>query len=233
MEGKRKQLAKFVIHSFSDKKFMKEVKDAKFTIPINPESFNKKNIVELDTRRGHGSSGSSPKYKSTAPEEFKIDFVLDGTATLEGYFKEYKKLSVSDQLKKFLNCTYYLDGTIHRPRFLLIFWGKEIKFPCVLSNLDINYTLFNPDGSPLRVKISATFLSYLTDDSRLAKDRLRSADLTHYRKVKQGDRLDLMTFDIYNDTRYLMQIADVNNLSNFRRLTVSQNLNFPPFDKRK
>lgn len=228
---KGKQLAKFVIHSYKDRKFTKEVKGAKFTIPINPETFNKNYKVELDTRRGHGSSGSSPKFKSTAPEEFKIDFVLDGTATLEGYHEEYKKMPVSKQLKKFLDCSYDMDGDIHRPRFLIIHWGEEVKFPCVLSNLDINYTLFNPDGSPLRVKINATFLSYLTDDSRLARDRLRSADLTHYRKVKQGDRLDLMTFDIYNDTKFIMQIADINGLTSFRRVKVGQNLNFPPFEK--
>ncbi len=41
-----------------------------------------------------------------------------------------------------------------------------------------------------------------------------------------------MAFDIYNETKYLMQIADVNSLSSFRKLNIGQNLNFPPFDKK-
>ena len=225
------RLAKLVIHSYKDREFNTEDKASRFTVPINPETFTKNYKVELDTREGQGSSGSEPVYKSTRPEELKLDFVLDGTATMEGYVEELKNLSVREQLDKFLKCAYNFDGDMHRPRFLIVHWGEDVKFPCVLKNLDLNHSLFNPDGSPLRVKISATFLSHLTPQSRAARDRLQSPDLSHYRQVEAGDRLDWLIYEIYNDPNYLLQIGKVNRLTSLRKLPQGKNLYFPPFEK--
>ena len=150
---------------------------------------------------------------------------------MEGYLDALKDMPVHNQLQTFLRCVYNMDGNIHRPRFLLLIWGSEIKFKCVLSNLDINHTLFNPQGEPLRVKLAATFLNYVARQERLAADRQSSPDLTHYRKVVQGDRLDNLTNNIYNDPAYVMQVAKVNGLSSIRNIRPGIALNFPPFDQ--
>ncbi|MBO9634486.1 MAG: LysM peptidoglycan-binding domain-containing protein [Chitinophagaceae bacterium] len=233
MSDNNRHLQKLVIRSFANKDFTGEDTDRLFTTPINPDTFTKNFKVELDSRRGHGNNGTDVRFKSTVPEEMKLEFVLDGTGTMEGYVDQYKKMTVHDQLQKFLDCAYDFDGDIHRPRFLIVFWGSEINFRCVLSNLDINYTLFNPNGTPLRVKITATFLNYKAREERLAEERRSSPDLTHYRKVKQGDRLDLLTFSIYNDPKYLMQVAKANQLSTIRKVKPGTELYFPPFDKNK
>lgn len=224
-------LQKLNIRSFRNRDFSGEDAARKFTAPINPESFTKNFKIEHDVRRGHGNQGTEVTFKSTAPEELRLEFVLDGTGTMQGYVEEYKKLNVHDQLDKFLKCAYDMDGDIHRPRFLIIFWGSEIDFKCVLSNLDINYTLFNPDGTPLRAKLTATFLNFVAKEERLARERQNSPDLTHYRKVQQGDRLDLMTYNIYNDPKYLLQVGKANALSTIRNIKAGKELYFPPFDK--
>jgi Contractile injection system tube protein len=229
-------LHKLVIHCYKDKNFTEEIKDSMFTAPINPESFTKNVKVELETRSAHGSAGKDPKFKSAGTEELKLDFILDGTGTMEGYLgpkdKDGKDVSVHDALDKFLKCVNDYDGEIHRPRFLIIFWGSEIKFPCVLSNLDINHTLFDPKGFPIRVKISATFVGYITPASQFALNKISSPDLTHYKKVGAGERLDLLTYKIYNDSKYFLQVARVNKLSFLRNIRPGTNLAFPPFDKK-
>lgn len=227
----RKKLEKLIIKTFANRDFTGEDSSKKFTAPINPESFTKNYKVDLDTRTGSGNNGTEPGFKSTSPEELRLDFILDGTGTMEGYIEEYKKLSVHDQLDKFLKCAYNFDGDIHRPRFLIIIWGSEINFRCVLSNLDINYTLFDPDGAPLRVKITATFLNYKAREERLAEERQSSPDLTHFRKLEEGNRLDLLAFGIYNDPKYLLQVGKVNGLSSIRNVKAGTDLYFPPFDK--
>src|SRR5688572_4143218 len=145
MSGK---LEKLVIFSFKDKNFKEEVKESKFTAPINPESFTKNFKVERDARAAHGSAGRDPKFTSTGPQELKLELILDGTGTMEGYVEVKKQgadskepyLSVHDQLEAFLKCVYDYDGEIHGPRYLIIFWGSDIKFACVLTNLDVNHT---------------------------------------------------------------------------------------------
>jgi hypothetical protein len=234
-------LNKLVIHCFKDKSFKDEIKDAKFTAPINPESFTKNIKIDLETRSAHGSAGKDPKFKEVGTEELKLDFILDGTGTMEGYLgakakdkdNKEKDVSVSEALSLFLKCVNDYDGEIHRPRFLIIFWGSEIKFPCVLSNLDINHTLFDPKGFPIRVKISATFLRYMMPEEQLRNIRLSSPDLTHYKRVTAGDRLDLLTYKIYNNSKYFMQVANANKLTALRNIKPGLNLYFPPFDKKE
>lgn len=229
--SKDKTLQKLNIRSFANRDFTGEDKGRKFIAPINPESFTKNLKIEHDVKRAHGKKGTEVKFKSTAPEELKLEFILDGTGTMEGYVEEYKKLSVHDQLDKFLKCAYDFKSETHRPRFLIVYWGSEINFRCVLSNLDINYTLFNPDGTPLRAKLTATFLNFVAKEERLAEDRQSSPDLTHYRKMEQGNRLDLLTHNIYNDPKYLLQVAKANTLSSIRNVPAGRELYFPPFDK--
>jgi hypothetical protein len=110
-------------------------------------------------------------------------------------------------------------------------YGSELKIDCVLTNLDINYTLFNADGSPLRVRITANFLQYLAPETRAKKERNSSPDLTHQRVVKAGDRLDLLVFNIYDDPKYFLQVARKNELTSVRSLRPGQELFFYPFDK--
>jgi hypothetical protein len=230
----RKKLEKLVIRSFSNRDFSGEDTGRKFTTPINPESFTQSFKVNADTSHGHGQPGTEAKYKSTEPEQLKLEFILDGSKTMEGYGGEnstYINKKVHDQLEDLKKCVYNFDGKIHRPRFLIVMWGSEVNFKCVLSILDLNYTLFEPDGSPLRVKVSATFLAHKSREQLLAESKASSPDLTHYRKVEQADRLDLLTNSIYNDPKYFMQVGKVNGLTTLRRVVPGTNLYFPPFNK--
>jgi hypothetical protein len=223
-----KVLSKLIIHAFEKNDFKKEV--VSFTTPINPETFTKTSHIELDTSRGHGQPGTDPRYKSSAPEELKIEFVLDGTKTMEGYVDMYKSMEVSAQIKAFNDCVQY-EGKIHRPRFLIVRWGSEVKFPCVLSHMEVNYTLFKPNGDPLRAKISATFVKYETEAAIFAANHISSPDLTHQRISKEGNRLDLMCYDIYDDSVLFLQVARVNDLTSPRNLKAGIALVFPPINK--
>jgi hypothetical protein len=227
-------LTKLTIHAYTDKDFKTQVDDPyfEFKVPVNPESFTKNFKVELDTRTPQGSSGVNPIFKSIGPQDFKVEFLFDGTGTIQGYVgdksDEGDEVSVHDQLNNFMKCVYDYDGEIHKPHYLIVFWGSDIEFHCVLSDLEVNYTLFDSTGFPVRVKINATFMSYLSDQTRLSMDKVSSPDLTHYRKVQQGDRLDLLTYKMYNDSTYFQKVANVNGLSTIRNLNAGINLKFPP-----
>ena len=224
-------LTKLIIHPYTDRSFKQEDKAAKFTIPVNPESLKKNCKIELENRKAHGTGANKPKFNSKGNEDVQFDFTLDGTKTIAGYDKELKEKPVQEQLDKFLKCVYDIAGEIHKPRFLILHWGKDFKFPCQLSSLNINYTLFDSDGSPLRIKISTTFVSYITPESSTAVNRLSSPDLSHYRVIGSSDRIDNLSHKIYNNPKYLLQIARVNGLTSFRRLKVGTSMTFPPLDK--
>jgi hypothetical protein len=138
-------------------------------------------------------------------------------------------MSVHDQLKLFLECTYKFNPDTHRPPFCVIVWGSDVHFKGVLSNVDLSYTLFLPSGDPLRVKVSATFKTSESDQARTAENAPASPDLTKSRQVKRGDRLDLLTYSQYNDPGYFLQVGAANKLVTVRKLKPGMTLNFPPF----
>lgn len=239
------KLIKVSIESFENESFSRRSKSKPnpISLPVNPESFTQNFKIKLNIQQGQGNQGTNASYKGTAPEELKLDFILDGTNTIQGYNSKLEfnpeidkksdepALPVKDQLKIFMDTVYNMNGEIHRPHFLKVHWGDGFKFPCILSNLDLNYTLFKPNGDPLRVKVSATFLNYIAQKERVARERKKSPDLTHVRLVKAGDRLDGMTHDIYKDSKYVTQIARVNGLTSFRKLKTGLELIFPPLEK--
>jgi hypothetical protein len=102
---------------------------------------------------------------------------------------------------------------------------------CVVTGVDINYTLFHADGSPLRARITANFLEYKSPEKRTKEKRNSSPDLTHMRQVKAGDRLDLLTFQIYDNPKYMLQVAMKNELTSVRNIKPGQELLFYPFNK--
>ena len=223
-------ISKVEIHSYPTNDF-NERKKTVFVIPINPENYSRTKKVKQDTRTPHGNEGTDPRYVATDPEELKLDFIFDGTNTVQGYPDQYRDVPVRQQLEAFEAAVYDLNGDIHRPNFLKVHWGQYLVFQCILTSMDISFPLFDKSGDPLRAKVSATFLQYFTPKERAARQNLKSPDLTQIRSVQSSDRLDLMTFDIYNDTRFLLQVARANNLTTIRRLPGQTELRFPPISK--
>jgi len=236
--AKSENVSKVVIMPYTDKSYRNQDSElGYFAIPVNPETYSENYKVEYDMRRGHGQQGTDPKFKSTVPEELKLEFIFDGTLTIQGYYlNEQLNLNsdinrlVPKQIEIFKEVVYAMNGDIHRPRFLKIFWG-ELRFPCILTNLDINYTLFNQDGVPIRAKLSCTFVNYIAQEQRVARERRNSPDLSHVRQVKEGDRLDLLSNQIYNNSQLMLQVAKANGLASIRPAKVGAVLSFPPIDK--
>lgn len=239
MLGKRTktgELTKVKLEIYKDNRYQNKL--GEFELPINPEQFSQQFQIEYDRNQAQGSQHNDLKYKFTRPQELKLDFTLDGTGVVPdkqnpGKFHQ----DIIGQLQDFFRLTYTMNPETHKPNFLRLLWGNfsfgygEYGFNCLLTNLQVSYTLFDPNGSPLRAKLSATFTSYVEQKLRLLEENKKSPDLTHQSKVTAGYNLPLMTYRIYEDPSYYLQIAKVNGLVNFRRLKTNTDLRFPPLEK--
>ena len=220
------QLKKLIIKAFKDGKFTSAA--GEFELPINPETYSQRFAIEYDNTTPPGSHGNDPKFLATTPQSLDLSFVFDGTGVIPNNPQEGK--SVSEQIEDFLDIVYDMEGSIHRPKYLKILWGS-LAFDCILSNLDIEYTLFKPDGQPLRAKLKANFESFIEASKRVKEEGKNSPDLTHMRTVQEGETLLYMVNNIYKDPSYYLEVARVNGLTNFRNLAVGTQLIFPPVDK--
>jgi nucleoid-associated protein YgaU len=100
-----------------------------------------------------------------------------------------------------------------------------------LQSVDIKYTTFDRDGSPLHAELAAVFVEDLDPKKKASLDRLSSPDLTHRRVVRSGDTLPLLCREIYGSAQHYLRVAEVNRLDDFRELRPGQELIFPPFER--
>ena len=222
------RLEKLKILAFSDPQFTRPVAGGTFLSVINPEKYSFQYTVEQNEDQAPGTSGSSPRFNRTVPETLTLDFVFDRSGIIAGF--EALPSGIVADLELFKKTTLYHNGEIHRPNYLLVLWGT-LLFKCTLASMNIDYKLFKPNGVPIRSHVNATFKKYIEDEVRVAEENNQSPDLTHFRLVNEGDSLPLMCYRIYGDSKYYLEVAKANNLSDFRDLKPGQQLFFPPFQK--
>ena len=213
------ELKKMKIEAFKGIDYGEKV--GEFIVMFNPSTYNQKYEVEYEEAQGQGTTGSTQKFGRIKPQEYSFEFVFDGTGTSS------EKKDISTEIERFFEVTGKIDSEIHRPLYLQITWGNLIS-QCVLKSAEVTYNLFKPDGYPLRARVKATFAENIDDTLRTAEEGKNSPDLTHYRVVKEGDNLPLMTYRIYGDPSYYLSVARVNRLTQFRNLKVGSKIQFPP-----
>jgi LysM repeat protein len=194
---------------------------ARFTVMFNPSTYSQLYEVDYEARQGQGDTSSPQVFNKVKPQEYTFDLLFDGTGTAA------RKVEVRKEIERFLRVTGKLDGDIHRPRYLLLCWGSLVS-RCVLKSAEISYTLFRPDGYPLRARVKAVFAENMDDTLRVAEERKSSPDLTHVHEVRAGEHLSLLAYRYYNDPARYLQVARFNKLNSYRCLEVGQRLAFPP-----
>lgn len=197
---------------------------ASFEALINPETYTLEYKVKTAEGQGQGTSGAQQKFAYTMPEELGFEFLFDSSGIIDGKPDKDGVFGQVDAFRKLL--TEYRPDT-HEPFHLKLIWGNLI-FKGRAVELGITYKLFNPDGQPIRAVAKVKFKGSIEEQKRIAKEDRRSPDLTHVRSVRAGDRLPLMCFRIYGDPSHYLDVARINNLSNFRALVPGQELIFPP-----
>jgi len=84
-----------------------------------------------------------------------------------------------------------------------------------MTKLDIEYTLFDIDGMPLRTKLSPSLQQHQSADDLAKLSDKHSPDMTPLRQVAAGDTQPLMCRGIYGDCGYDLRVASFNGLNQF------------------
>ena len=135
---------KLTIKAYSDNSFSSE--KGEFVSTINPS--NLKIISDLiygDNQLFHNNNWLL-KYKKSQPRRLSFSLIFDST----GIFPD-SKISVKDQIKSFLSIIESYQKDIKEPFYLRVIWGT-VDFTGKLESLNIDYSLFNIDGVPIRAE---------------------------------------------------------------------------------
>jgi hypothetical protein len=219
---------KMTIMGFTDPKFMVKAFIPPFQAHVNPDSYSQSVEICFSDIQAQGTSANNSKQSHTKPRELSFDLLLDRTGALGN--TQFGPLGVEVDIKHFKELTLDYEGSIHKPRYLVLLWGTLIFF-CQLKSLSVEYKMFNKSGVPVRAILKTTFREFIEPKLRTLFEGKSSPDLTHVRTVKEGDTLPMLAFEIYGDSAYYMEVARVNNIINFRNLEPGREIIFPPIEK--
>ena len=194
-----------------------------FVAMFNPEQWSNKEEYIYEDAQPTGTQGSVQRFGFVRSPELAFELLIDGTGA------SGEKKEVTFELES-LYKTVGFNGKEHRPNKLFLIWGYFI-FQGVATSVETTYTLFRPNGTPLRAKVNLTFKRDTDSVTRILDMDLHSSDLTHLRTVKQGERLDQLSQGIYESPRFLLEIAKANGLTSIREVLEGRKLVFPPVEK--
>lgn len=136
-------------------------KDEEFEVMFNPESYSERFSVEYQKRESANSDLEEYDFVKSIPQDFQLKIIIDGTGVSDynvSYLPTYKShdKSVISQVNDFLRITWFSKNG--PPNSLTISWGSSFSYDCRLKDVNINYTLFNREGMPLRAELDAKFI---------------------------------------------------------------------------
>jgi hypothetical protein len=154
-------------------------------------------------------------------EKLTVELLADTSDTLKDVRTEYVN-KVRDLMR--------INRESHAPPIVKFVWGKnELKnlFRGVIDSLNVTYTLFSPEGTPLRAKLSLTLKEYRPVEIQL-KDRPKtSPDVEKTWVARRGDKYSSIAAAVYRDPAVWRAIAEANQVKDPRVLRPGTVLTLP------
>jgi nucleoid-associated protein YgaU len=199
-----------------------------FEVLFNPTeySFDRSNSYKATAVPGLGSP--LLQFVSGEADQLSMELFLDDHTDPSGRQPATTQRSVEDRLKD-LSGLLNIDRDLHAPPPVRFSWGP-LEFTGVIEKLGRKVSLFQPDGSPARARLSVTFKEYRTLQEQLTSPRRESANKSKRRVVVGPQALWAIAAHEYGDPAQWRRIADGNDLDDPRDIRPGQWLILPPQD---
>jgi len=195
------------------------------------------NPAELTIKKSNNWSGeSSPSFN--AP---KLKFAGGDSATysLSLFFDSYATTppkDVREYTNKLLTLTLRGAGysmflvPFSSPPSVAFVWGKITLFKAVVESVQVSFTMFAQDGTPIRAKADVDFKqseTWFGDDTIPAQNPSSRTDPRRTRIAQSRQRLDQIAFEEYGDSRLWRLLAEANEMDDPFQLVDGQILVIP------
>jgi nucleoid-associated protein YgaU len=148
--------------------------------------------------------------------------------------------SVTEEVEKFHKLVS-IKNDLHYPPLVQVTWGSNFPgpsfgeskqaaqtFTAAVLSVSRRFTLFNPDGKPLRAIVSISLKQFATVAQQVTGINYKSPDHTRQHVVQEGETLPLIAYDAYGDAGKWRLIANHNRIAEVRHLAAGTALELPP-----
>ncbi|MFB6155708.1 MAG: LysM peptidoglycan-binding domain-containing protein [Haloferacaceae archaeon] len=186
---------------------------------FNPTEYSVDKSVQYGELSLPGMDTPVTQFVSGKAETLSMDLLVDTHDAAEDVRTHVEKF---DRLVS-------VDGDRHAPPLCRFVWGG-LTFTSVVEQLKKRFTLFMPDGQPVRAELSVTFKHHETPKQQTDREPRSSPDRAKLRRVTEGQSLWALAAEEYGDPGRWRVIAEANGVTNPRRLEPGRELLVPPLE---
>ncbi len=155
------QLSKLTIKVYVNSNRIERVKnskdeDEKFEVMFNPEDYNITYITHYNDTVGIGEGAKELQYRGNPSGQLRLKLLLDAPYRPQKTATSGKPTTVKDRIEHLKAIAVTENPDTKEPNYLTISWG-DLNYNCRLTNLTINYTLFNGEGHVLHAELDCVF----------------------------------------------------------------------------
>jgi Contractile injection system tube protein len=190
---------------------------------FNPSEYT---IAKSAEWRNTPSSGArtapTPEFVGTKPRNLRMKLLFDAWASGEDSVS-----SAVDQLLEWCNpSSQSISQSRPSPPILAFTWGQSAFFDAYLQSVDAQYTMFKPDGTPVRATVNVTLVEVPNEP---AGQNPTSGSLGGHRTARfiAGDSLHSIAYREYGSAQLWRGLAAENGIDDPLRIDPGTTIRIP------
>ncbi len=186
--------------------------DPSFRLPgaVLPVQFNPTELSDGYAGIFNDQSNSrtnGQNYVQTTRDDFNLKLYYDASDAVTPVLRNVLKQTLP--LRE-LTTPSVLFPDVKVPPLCTFIWGTFIYRGNVTKYRE-SFSYFTQEGFPMRAEVNLTFKA--VTNQKQAEEEGSSKNSRVIRTVREGDRLDIIAFDVYGDATLWPLIADANNIT--------------------
>ena len=197
---------------------------------FNPSQYSIGKANTWTTRPAVGASLPSTQFGGGNARELSVELLFD--AGPDG-----DVAGATDQLFQMMEVDPSLDSgapSQARPPTVKLSWGSFLSFTAVCRQLNVQFTMFRPDGTPTRATAMLNLVQVEKDQrsgrgtaARRQNPTTRADTVLRAHVVREGDSLQSIAYEHYGDATRWRPIAEHNGIDDPLRLARGRSLSIP------
>lgn len=181
---------------------------------LNPKELTIAKSAKWESKNQKKSASAPPAtYQGPEPQKMSVEMYFDETRQRDG--------SVVKRVEAlFQACTPTAsskDGNKPSAPWVKFKWGVLTGFVGFIKSVSAKYTLFSPDGTPLRA-VCTVALEELANEPKKQNPTSGGLQPRHAHTVREGDSLAAIAYGEYGDPAHWRALAEVNGIDDPLRL---------------
>jgi nucleoid-associated protein YgaU len=198
---------------------------------FNPKDYTVTKTNNWKAEAKQGSTAAKPSYTGGNPWEMTLQLLFDSTLLKPKMTVKQVTQTLFDAMDATCGEGAGTGGkkNTKRPPTVTFEYGW-FAFVAVVKNLSVQYTLFQPDGEPIRADVKLALMQYEIERPKGQNPTTQGEGGLGAHVVRDGDSLQSIAHRAYGDPTQWRAIAVANGIDNPLRLRSGATLSVPRLD---